>query len=395
MEVMRQTKKNTFSLLDVNRHFQQAAVMCLRDDNMGRKAKEIDSDVVNQINNVRKEVSYSTRDFAIDYIVDQYQEEEMVIPYQYQRGSVWSSKDKCRFIESIFLGLPIPFMFMSETSEGRLEIIDGAQRTRTLEQYMNGDLKLSGLKKLDKMNGSTYKNLTEYYKRKFNKTILRVIVLAEETTLDIRGEIFSRINTTGKSARPSEVRRGIFHGTKFKNLLESCANDEQFNKLCPLSGMSKTRFEHEELVLRFFAYLNDYKSFRHDVDDFLTKYYSSNETFDESAFQNEFHRMLNFVERFFINGFVREGQKYVPRVRFEAISVGVALALRENPDLEPKLMNWVDDEIFYYHTRTHASNSQERLAGRVEYVRDRLLGKEVLPFDKNNTASSGIQRKDN
>ena len=37
-------------------------------------------------------------------------------------------KNKNLFLESIFLGLPIPFMFLADCSDGRQEIIDGAQR---------------------------------------------------------------------------------------------------------------------------------------------------------------------------------------------------------------------------------------------------------------------------
>ena len=30
------------------------------------------------------------------------------------------------------MGLPIPFMFFADTDDGRIEIVDGAQRTQTL-----------------------------------------------------------------------------------------------------------------------------------------------------------------------------------------------------------------------------------------------------------------------
>ena len=87
--------------------------------------------------------------------------------------------------------------------------------------------------------------------------------------------------------------------------------------------------------------------------------------------------MLAFVDRYFENGFRKtKTSKSTPRVRFEAIAVGVGLALRENPSLVPKSMDWLDGDEFKTHTTTHASNSPARVSGRVEYVRNMLLAGE-------------------
>src|SRR5690606_19137555 len=108
-------------------------------------------------------------------------------------------------------------------------------------------------------------------KRKFNKTTMRIIVLSEQTTIDIRKEIFNRINTTGRRARPSEIRRGSYAGP-FMDFLKECTKNPTFIKVCPVSETSKKRYEDLELVLRFFAFLNNYKNFTHRVDEFLDQY---------------------------------------------------------------------------------------------------------------------------
>ncbi len=327
-----------------------------------------------QIKELRKEVDYDTRDYAIDFLVQQYRENEFYIPDEYQRQYIWEDSDKNRFIESILLGLPIPFMFFSDTDDGRCEIIDGAQRTQALEEFMQNDLILNNLKKLTELNGFTYIDLPEYFKRKFNKTTMRIIVLSDETTMDIRKEIFNRINTTGRPAKPSEIRRGSYAGP-FMEFLKECTKNPIFIKVCPVSEISKKRYEDLELVLRFFAFLNNYKNFTHRVDEFLDQYVEDNQNnFDAEAFRSEFVRMVTFVDKYFPNGFRKtKNAKSTPRVRFEAISVGVALALRINPNLEPKSMDWLESDEFKIHTTTHASNSLARVAGRVEYVRDMLL----------------------
>jgi len=335
-----------------------------------------------QIKELRREINYDTRDYAIDFLVQQYRENEFYIPDEYQRQYIWEDSDKNRFIESILLGLPIPFMFFSDTKDGRCEIIDGAQRTQTLEEFMSDDLTLSNLKKLTDLNHFSYADLPDYFRRKFNKTTMRIIVLSDETTVDIRKEIFNRINTTGRVAKPSEIRRGSYSGP-FMDFLKDCTNNSIFVKICPVSETSKKRYEDLELVLRFFAFLNNYQNFNHRVDEFLDQYVERNqETFDAKAFRDEFERMIAFVDKYFLYGFRKtKNAKSTPRVRFEAISVGVALALRVNPDLVPISMEWLESKDFKVHTTTHASNSPKRVTGRIEYVRDMLLGGETNASD--------------
>lgn len=335
---------------------------------------EIKKAAEEQIKSLRKEIDYDTRDYSIDFLVQQYRDNEFYIPDEYQRQYIWDDNDKNMFIESILLGLPIPFMFFSDTDDGRCEIIDGAQRTQTLEEFMDDNLKLANLKKLTALNGFFYSDIPEYFRRKFNKTTMRIIVLSDETTIDIRKEIFNRINTTGERAKPIEIRRGSYAGP-FMSFLKECSENKTFKKICPVSDIARKRYEDLELVLRFFAFLNNYKAFNHRVDEFLDEYVEANQnSFNKDEFRQEFERMVNFIDKYFENGCKKsKNAKSTPRVRFEAIAVGVGLALRQQEDLEPSSMEWLDGEDFKKHTTTHASNSQARVSGRVEYVRDMLL----------------------
>jgi hypothetical protein len=325
--------------------------------------------VEKQIKEMQKDVDYDQRDFTIDYIVQQYQTGLFYIP-PYQRKFVWREKNRRRFIESVLLGLPIPFMFLAETDDGRLEIVDGAQRIQTLESFVNGDLILKDLEKLSKANGFTFYDLPLSQQRKFKNRPLRIIILDDKTTVETRHEIFNRINTSGVRARPSEIRSGAFTGA-FMQFIESCANSSLFKELCPITKIMTDRREPEELIIRFFAYSDMYKDFRHDVYSFLDKYVENNkESFGKKRLEKEFNQMLLFVKNHFPYGFAKsENAKTTPRVRFEAIAVGVNLALRENPDLVPKSTTWLDSKEFQNHTTTHASNSGPRLRGRIEFVR--------------------------
>ncbi len=341
-----------------------------------------------QIEELQKITDYEIKEWPIGVLVEKFtsgretDESEIFIP-DYQRDMVWTPKQQSRFIESILIKLPVPFIFAADVGqgdrEGALEIIDGSQRIRTLDNFLSNKLKLVGLKKLTHAIGMRFSDLSKPRQMRFKRTTVRVIELTEKADEDARREMFDRLNSGGTRLTTMEVRRGVIDGP-FMTFITECAANEQFKALVPLNERNAKRKEYEEIVLRYFAYLNNYHSFLKSVDDFLTDYLTSkNGNFtdtDKQTMLEEFVRMLNFVSQHFPNGFKRTGYKTVPRIRFEAIAVGVSLALRENPGLSPGDINqWLDSSEFIKHTRSDASNSRPKLVNRIHYVRDNLLCK--------------------
>ncbi|MEX5716036.1 hypothetical protein IC615_20650 [Serratia ureilytica] len=90
--------------------------------------------------------------------------------------------------------------------------------------------------------------------------------------------------------------------------------------------------------------------------------------------------MCNFINTHFPHGFRKtKSATTVPRIRFEALAVGTTLALRENPQLVPEnIQEWLNSKEFITHTRSDASNSKPKVKARIEYVRDKLLGREPV-----------------
>ena len=71
-----------------------------------------------------------------------------------------------------------------------------------------------------------------------------------------------------------------------------------------------------------------------------------------------------------------ENHNSTPRVRFEAIAVGVHLALKENPNLIPvkPVTTWLESTEFQEQVTTDAANNRNKLLGRILFVKDKLLG---------------------
>lgn len=326
-----------------------------------------------QLNQWQNQIDYDTKDYPLELLNQKFLSKDFFIP-EYQREYIWDQNNKTLFIESILLGFPIPFMFFADCEDGRYEIIDGAQRIQTIVEFFKDELILTGLKKLSSLNGFKYSNLPIAQQRRFKNRTLRIVILDKNTTNEIRQDLFNRINTTGKKANDAEIRRGSFKG-KLTTFIEQCCKNQKFKRVCPIPEKKIKRYEDFELILRFFAYLNNYTSFVHSVNTFLDEFLQNNlDTFDEDKYYKDFNDMLNFVDKYFEFGFAKtKNAKTTPRVRFEAIAVGTGLALREHPDLEVSNVDWIFSDEFKELTTTDASNNLDKLKHRIEYVRDKLI----------------------
>lgn len=323
-------------------------------------------------------IRYDTREYPVEVMVNKFNNNEFIIP-AYQREFVWNEEKQSKFIESILLDLPIPFLFVADEPEsGKLEIVDGSQRIRTLVSFVSNNLVLKKLQKLDKLNGFKFEDLLESRQRRFNRKTIRSIELTENASWKIRKDIFERINTKPYDLTPMEIRKGLFEG-EFYNFLKMCSEKDLFNEICPISEKRKKREEPTEMVLRFFTYAENYRSFVHRVDEYLDDFMldKSSNGFDRQTMEKSFENMLAFVNEYIPFGFRKTATaKSTPRVRFEALSVGSHLALLEEPDLVPLNVDaWINSDEFIAHTRSDAANSKVKVTGRIEYVRDKLLGR--------------------
>src|SRR5690606_38415371 len=157
--------------------------------------------------------------------------------------------------------LPIPFVFFWEMEDGKLEVVDGSQRLRTLEEFILGDFRLGELDQLSHISGFRFSDLPESRQRKIKNKSIRGIVLNEYADEAARLDRFERINTGSKIANKAEVRRGALAGP-FLDLVIELADDPLLHSLAPMSKKQKDERGYDELVTRFFAYrdgLDEYK----------------------------------------------------------------------------------------------------------------------------------------
>jgi hypothetical protein len=335
----------------------------------------------NQLRAMQKDLRFTVHEFTVEICVSKLRSEshDFRIP-EYQREIVWNDNQKSKFIESVLLGLPVPFIFgvAEEQFEDRIAIIDGRQRLASLDLFLSNDFPLTNLEKLDLLEGYYFTDLSPLQQRRFKNRSIRMVVLdgADSST---QFDMFERLNTTGKIPTRAEIRRGAFPGP-FTDLVIELAGDPTFIALTPMNERSVQQREREELVLRLFCYANRYQEFQHSVKAFLDSYMKlQNETAKSNPavladHKAEFQRVCAFAKQNLPGGdFARGSRNQTPRVRFEALAVGIALSLRIKPELTRVDMGWAERPKFEELTRTDASNSRPKVVGRIEYARDQIL----------------------
>ena len=336
-----------------------------------------------QIVEQSKRIEFYLTEYSVELLALKMERGDFEIP-GYQREDTWEPPRKHRFIESLLMGLPIPFLFFWEIPDsGRLEIVDGSQRLRTIQQFIHGNLTLGALDKLTNLKGFSFSDLPESRKRKIRNRSIRGIVLNEHADERARFDLFDRINTGSKVANKAEVRRGALGGP-FIDLVIDLSKDQTFKALAPVPDAQVKMRAREELVTRFFAYGDGLGTYRDRVSRFLFAYAkhmtahfcAHPEAVDE--YRQRFVDTLAFVRRVFPDGFRRiPGGVATPRARFEAIAVGSWLALQQRPDMAtetPDVTHWIASEEFKEIVGSDGANVTSRLRARLHYVRDRLLG---------------------
>lgn len=342
-----------------------------------------------QLQEQQRVIEYDTKEFTIELLVQKFgsgADADIYVP-SYQRQFSWDPHRQSRFIESVLMGLPIPFLFFGDMKDGRLEVVDGSQRLQTCAAFLNNSLVLVGCERLSKLDGFRFRDLSRPQQRRFKNRTIRAVVLSTNATEADRRDLFDRINTGSLLASKAEVRRGSIPGP-VTDLIDELAMDATFQRLCPMTDASKKLRTREELITRLFAFSEhfeeDLPGYRDRVGEYLDKWLrAANRRVASNAalvtsLRRDFGAVMRFVDSYFPHGFAKTSSaQFTPNVRFDAIAVGVAEALRRGlkgaPATPPE--QWLNADTFLILTASNAANVRSKIVERIGYVRDQLLEK--------------------
>lgn len=291
-------------------------------------------------------------DLSFRELIDRYKEGELLKP-EMQRKYVWDRTEASRFIDSLLLGLPVPSIFLAQTQDECLLIIDGYQRIMTVYDFVRGifskDERIFRLSRSDKINqrwrGKAFSELGDAEQRRIRNTTIHAIIFVQQhpdnddTSLF---QVFERINTSGRTLLSQEIRNCVAQGS-LNSLLFKLNNINSWRKLFG-SDEPDQRMRDMEFILRFFALSSE--SFIHDKREkislkrFLDLFMKNNASPSEQVlaqFNERFTESVNFIHSVFgecafhnisPSDPQRLVQKFSPTI-FDSITIAADYALQQ------------------------------------------------------------------
>ncbi|MBV8685338.1 MAG: DUF262 domain-containing protein [Alphaproteobacteria bacterium] len=141
----------------------------------------------------------------------------IIVNDEYQRNAgIWAPYARSFFIESILLEYPIPKIFLYSKVDLRTrstikEIVDGQQRSHTLQQFYNRKFRLSIKIETEELRGKGYNQLSEEFQSAFISYSLPIDEFRGVQPLQIQ-ESFRRMNASNVPLNDEEQRNAKFQG---------------------------------------------------------------------------------------------------------------------------------------------------------------------------------------
>lgn len=342
------------------------------------------ADLLEQLNEQRRKVDFNTYDITVKELTQMALDKIIDIAPEYQRQFRWEPDRESMFIESVFLGIPVPSLFAAANPNSTWELIDGVQRLSTLIHYIadpkylsrisrNAPLRLEGLEKLAEFNKLTYAELPDTVQRQFQLKPLKVTLITDKSDMKVRFDLFERLNRGGVQLTAQEIRACLYRGP-FNQFLKRLAANLNFKRVVKVKTADQHNGTREELVLRFFAFLYSYKQFGHSVTDFLNDYTSTAaKDFDYEKSEELFKRTFELLGKALPDGITR-GKSVTPANLFEAVSVGAALALQLSDSISTAgIKRWMLGPELTALT-SGGTNARKKVVERIEFARNKFMG---------------------
>ncbi|WP_251964289.1 DUF262 domain-containing protein [Salinibacter ruber] len=312
---------------------------------------------------------------------------ELNIRPRYQRAIRWSQEDESKLMESLYLGIPIPPLFMAANDDGTWDIVDGLQRVSSLIHFTREDsdslelvgkespLTLSGLEKLTRFNDSTLFDLPKKFLLRFEKKRLSVVVLQNTSDYEVRFILFERLNKQGTNLTAQEIRAAVY--VDLMEYIAEISKYHHYRNIIKPAGDQEKDGTVQEVVLKFIAYKNERENYSSSVRDFLDWYAAEHgDDIDLDHEREVFEEATQELDRVVDGVISRESGHITPISLLEGVLVAAG-ELVEDDDL-PFTPNsgWLDDAELYENT-TRGTNAKRKLKGRIRRSKELLRGAEV------------------
>ena len=217
-----------------------------------------------------EKIKVRTIPVLVEQLVSRIEYEEIDLAPDFQRArGIWNDERKSRLIESLLLRIPLPVFYVAADQRDNWSVVDGLQRTSTINEYVTGQFSLNKLEYLTKFDRLFFEDLPRTMQRRIRETQLVVNIIEPGTPEEVMFNIFHRINTGGMTLNGQEIRHAL-HPGPVRVYLQELAGNEEFLSATD-SSIKTHRMADRECVLRFLAfYIEPWERYSaNDLDGYL------------------------------------------------------------------------------------------------------------------------------
>lgn len=242
----------------------------------------------------------------ITWFLDLYRNNQLDLEPPYQRKSVWSSKDRKFFLDTIFRNYPAPPIFIHRTvnDQGytKYHVVDGKQRLETILSFFESKISIAPDFGDINLNSKKFKDLTPEYKRRFWDYTLVVDFIDSIDGNNIE-EVFDRVNRNARNLLPQELRHARYNGWFINFVEEESDDDFWWNYKISTRGRDK-RMKNVQFVSELLMILLENKIVGFDqgyIDEVYAKYDEIEELQESGDFSlKDFTNRLNEIKQFIL-----------------------------------------------------------------------------------------------
>ncbi|MDV6374525.1 DUF262 domain-containing protein [Deinococcus arenicola] len=249
----------------------------------------------------QKEILTSVVDYNLDTLDSLIKKSTIDLKPKYQRRFRWDDARKSKLIESFFMNVPVPPVFLNEDAYGKYSVIDGKQRLTAVTDFLNDRFIIKGLKVFTELNGKKFSEIPEELQAVITtRPTMRAVIILRQSDPQIKFEVFERLNTGGIKLNAQEIRNSTLTGS-LNDLILELSEDKRFHKLLGIKVKSTSPIYKEmkdaELVLRFFAFSDDWHEFRGGIVSTMDKYMSTNRHMSPEKITSLREKFLETIEK--------------------------------------------------------------------------------------------------
>ncbi|CAA0095856.1 Uncharacterised protein [Starkeya nomas] len=262
-----------------------------------------------EIDSAKLKVITDTVQMTIGEISNMYANAELNILPDFQRLFRWTDDRKSNFVESIFIGIPIPPVFVFETENGTWELVDGLQRVSTILEFM-GQLrdpdtdrkkrsKLISTKYLASLDNvcwesenSSEKSLDKSLQLFFRRARIDFQILKHPSDPKTKYDLFQRLNRGGAYATEQEVRTCsmVLADSAFTQRMRHFAEQSKFRSMFRISEDQRKSQKDIEYIVRLVVHTFTDFGKGMDVQDFL------NHGILDTIYKNNHNNILDVIQ---------------------------------------------------------------------------------------------------